>query len=337
MWKLRTASENPELTYELAFRVAESRDFPDGFWITRERLAFAEPAPGHPQPFQFFWRDAESPAKVNFAVQTKTKRSRSRHVVVETSVKDTVFRQVSELLKRREFYDEHYPRFDKVVRELKDEFARFYTFVGAELHPGTVVGGSRRDASIRALDPAGAQFANVLRHIEQQSGGLEGYTRLLGQLLPDLRHIRTVDLSDQALTVRLDLGEGRPFKLEEMSHGTIRAMVLALILSSPSPMSLLSLDEPELNLHPAWLAIVARWILECQTAEQVILSTHSPDLLDGFTAAFREGSVALFVFNWPRPGVRSVEPAELDSFFSEGWELGDLYRVGEPELGGWPW
>lgn len=334
-WEMQTEPQEPALTYELAFRVADSRDFPDGFWITHERLGFSEATPGKPSPFQFFWRDAKTPATVNFAVHDRA--GHSRHLSAEVSTKDAVFQQVGELLKDPRFYQEYYARFDKVVRDLKEYFSGFRTYVGAELIPKVVIDGARRDPSVRSLDPGGADFANLLRHIEQQSGGLTAYTQLLGRLLPDLKHVRTVDVSDQALSVRLDLGEGRPFKLEEMSHGTIRAMVLALVLSSPTRTSLLSLDEPELNLHPAWLGVIARWILECRTAEQIILSTHSPDLLDAFTAAYRDGEVGLYVFNWPRRGVRPVEPAELDSFFTTGWELGDLYRVGEPELGGWPW
>lgn len=335
MWDLTTGPDMKGITYDLAFRVAESKDFPDGFSITRETLRYSEATDDHPAPFKFFWRDEQNPSRIHFAVRDSDKKS--THVAVDVSVKDAVFHQLTELLKSPAFYSEHYPRFERVVRDLRDYFERFYTYVGADMHPGAVIAGARRDAAVRRLDAAGAQFANVLRHREQQSGGLHEYIRLLGQLLPDLRHVRTVEVGDQALSVRLDLGEGRPFKLEEMSHGTIRAMLLALILSSPARASLLSLDEPELNLHPAWLGIVGRWILESNAAEQIVCSTHSPDLLDAFTGAFRDGAVALFVFNWPGRGVRQVTPAELDSFFDKGWELGDLYRVGEPELGGWPW
>jgi hypothetical protein len=155
-------------------------------------------------------------------------------------------------------------------------------------------------------------------------------------MIPDLREIKVVSVSDEAHSLRLDLGGGRPFKLGEMSHGTIKALLLALLVSTPVPMRLLSIDEPELNLHPAWLRILGQWLVACRSSDQLIVSTHSPDLLDAFTEAFRADQVNLFVFNWPRRGVCRVEPAELDTFFAEGWELGDLYRVGEPKLGGWP-
>lgn len=101
--------------------------------------------------------------------------------------------------------------------------------------------------------------------------------------------------------------------------------------------TLLTIDEPELNLHPAWLARIGVWLKECRSAEQLIISTHSADLLDRLTDAFRAGEAALFVCGGGEKGIHRIEPGTLDSFFAEGWELGDLYRVGEPKVGGWPW
>jgi predicted ATPase len=122
-----------------------------------------------------------------------------------------------------------------------------------------------------------------------------------------------------------------------MSDGTLKALWLALLLFSPVQQSLLAIDEPELNLHPAWLKVIGGWLQRFCSAEQLFVSTHSPDLLDTFTEGFRTGQVALFVFGAGEQEIRRVETPELDEFFREGWELGDLYRIGEPKLGGWPW
>ena len=122
-----------------------------------------------------------------------------------------------------------------------------------------------------------------------------------------------------------------------MSDGTLKALWLALLLFSPDRGSLLSIDEPELNLHPAWLRVIGGWLQRFSSAEQLFVSTHSPDLLDSFTEGFKNGAVELFVFGKGEAPLHQIEPAALDGFFQEGWELGDLYRVGEPKLGGWPW
>jgi hypothetical protein len=32
-----------------------------------------------------------------------------------------------------------------------------------------------------------------------------------------------------------------------------------------------------------------------------------------------------------------LEKSKLADKLEEGWKLGDLYRVGDPLIGGWPW
>jgi predicted ATPase len=76
------------------------------------------------------------------------------------------------------------------------------------------------------------------------------------------------------------------------SDGTIKAMLLALLCSTPEQTKLLTIDEPEQNMHPAWLKVIGRWLQTARSTEQIIVSTHSPDLLDQFTESFREGKVA---------------------------------------------
>jgi predicted ATPase len=234
------------------------------------------------------------------------------------------------------FIEEIYPTFQRADAEVRSFFNGIHDYASAYFNLREVPQGARRDLSISQLDRAGLQFANVLRYLDQHEG-LDEYTRLLSQLIPDLRRVKPIDVSDEHVGVRLHVGDGRPFKMSEMSDGTIKAMILALLLATPVHMSLLSLDEPELNLHPAWLHIIGGWLLKCRSADQLMISTHSPEILDALTPAFRAGEATLLVFNTrAHRGVRRVEPSKLDSFFDEGWELGDLYRVGEPKLGGWP-
>ncbi|GFN33838.1 hypothetical protein PCURB6_40980 [Paenibacillus curdlanolyticus] len=78
------------------------------------------------------------------------------------------------------------------------------------------------------------------------------------------------------------------------------------------------------------------------SSDQLFVSTHSPDLLDGFTAAFaqnepKELNVYAFDSKAPANNLLRVRPEVLHDQLEEGWRLGDLYRIGEPQLGGWPW
>jgi predicted ATPase len=90
-----------------------------------------------------------------------------------------------------------------------------------------------------------------------------------------------------------------------------------------------------MGLHVAWLKILARWIEYAAQHTTVIIATHSPDLLDCFTESY--DSVICFEPN--RDGttqLKSVGESQLKSRLDEGWELGDLYRVGDPSIGAWP-
>jgi predicted ATPase len=67
-WTLSSAPGAAALTYELGFKVGRSEDFPSGFYITRERLRYDQPAAGHQKPFWFFERNERSPEDCAFAV-----------------------------------------------------------------------------------------------------------------------------------------------------------------------------------------------------------------------------------------------------------------------------
>lgn len=184
------------------------------------------------------------------------------------------------------------------------------------------------------LAPDGRNIANVLRHIDQTApDGLTPLHEAMRELVPDFKRVVIREGGDYRW-IELQIGADR-VSLREVSDGTRNALVLATLLYNEKPAQILCVDEPELNLHPSWLRVVARWFQRAPSLRQSFLSTHSPDLLDSFTDGFRSGDVGVLVFN-ARGEVRAAEPAQLDAFFQQGWALGDLYRVGEPQLGGWP-
>ena len=66
------------------------------------------------------------------------------------------------------------------------------------------------------------------------------------------------------------------------------------------------------------------------------ISTHSPDFLDEFTEGFLSGEVGIFVFDSSRKmSIRKLDRLEMSPELKD-WTLGDLYRVGDPVIGGWP-
>ncbi len=89
-------------------------------------------------------------------------------------------------------------------------------------------------------------------------------------------------------TVRFQLDNRKSDKLSEfdassMSDGTLRA--LAALMASfqihlPSGPSVVGIEEPETALHPAAMRALVAAMDEATLRTQIILTTHSPDLLD---------------------------------------------------------
>jgi predicted ATPase len=114
----------------------------------------------------------------------------------------------------------------------------------------------------------------------------------------------------------------------DLSDGTIRFLLLVAMLSTPSPGDLIAIDEPETGLHPSMLPVVAELARAASERTQVILTTHSPQLLDAFgnepptvTVTGRaDGQTTLSV----------VDDQELRRWLEE-YSLGALHRSGELE------
>lgn len=59
--------------------------------------------------------------------------------------------------------------------------------------------------------------------------------------------------------------------------------------------------------------------------------------MDVFTEEFKNGNVAVFVFDNDSDNmIKKILYEDIVDELGE-WELGDLYRTNDPALGGWPW
>ncbi|MCB0122199.1 MAG: ATP-binding protein, partial [Caldilineaceae bacterium] len=64
------------------------------------------------------------------------------------------------------------------------------------------------------------------------------------------------------------------------SDGTLRMLGILVALYQDEQRSLVTLEEPELTIHPGALSVLWDEIEAAGDRSQVILTTHSPDLLD---------------------------------------------------------
>ena len=193
------------------------------------------------------------------------------------------------------------------------------------------------------LSPTGENLALVLHNLFQKDLEFEeSLNQVMKDIFPLTRRVRAVTSGRLSLTIEWYVdGCSQPFFLSEMSDGTVRMLCWAVVLHSPILPILIVIDEPEIGIHPAWMPMLAEWIKVASQRTQIIVSTHSPDLLDHFTDQLDEDGF-IYVFGPATESPNHFTPHRLSKeavsgWLDEGWQLGDLYRVGNPAVGGWPW
>ncbi len=114
----------------------------------------------------------------------------------------------------------------------------------------------------------------------------------------------------------------------ELSDGTLRFLFLLTVLASPDPAPLIAIDEPETGLHPSMLPVVAEYAVDAAQRSQVVLTTHSPQLLDAFKDHTPTTTVALWQDG--QTVLKMLEKEALGEWLKE-YSLGSLFKTGELE------
>ena len=117
-----------------------------------------------------------------------------------------------------------------------------------------------------------------------------------------------------------------------LSDGMLHFLCLATTLCHPSPPPLICFEEPETELHPDILPVVAEMLIEASERTQIIVTTHSDILVDALSHVPETVFVCEKECN--STTVRRLDQAEL-RIWLEKYSLGDLWRSGQ--LGGNRW
>ena len=134
------------------------------------------------------------------------------------------------------------------------------------------------------LRPTGRNAASVLREIERESPqDWRTLLALLRAIVPATKSVRSRQQGNKLiLEFAQDWGLKEPvrFPAYNISDGTLRALgVLAAVFQRPAP-SVLVIEEPEATMHPGALGAILDLVLHASRRMQVVVTTHSPDLLD---------------------------------------------------------
>ncbi len=110
-------------------------------------------------------------------------------------------------------------------------------------------------------------------------------TRYLEAMVPELKKIRRIRLGPKETLRFYQATGGREssFQASSMSDGTLRALG-ALVASRQGNGSrnatIVAIEEPETALHPGAVAAIMDALHESSEGTQIIITSHSPDVLD---------------------------------------------------------
>ena len=135
-----------------------------------------------------------------------------------------------------------------------------------------------------SLKPDGSNVTSVLKEIERQSK--DDFQRIADVLATIVPNTKSVHVKKHGKNLSLEFtqewGEKKRLNFEgfSMSDGTLRAIgLLAAVFQRPVP-SLIAIEEPEATIHPGALESVLDLLCHASRQMQVVVTTHSPELLD---------------------------------------------------------
>lgn len=142
----------------------------------------------------------------------------------------------------------------------------------------------RKDAGYSdRLSRTGDNLALVAQYLyENHRDKFDEILEKMRRRVPGVTRVEADETSDGYIVLRFQDGKFKnPFSSRFVSDGTIKMFTYLVLLSDPSPHTLLCVEEPENQLYPQLLGELAEeFRLYSSTGGQVFISTHSPDFLN---------------------------------------------------------
>lgn len=191
-----------------------------------------------------------------------------------------------------------------------------------------------RDAGpLEHLSKSGDNLPNVIQYLkEQHDSVLTEIIATLSQRIPKLQKVDASLMADGRLLLQIkDAPFERPILAKFASDGTLKMLAYLLLLFDPDPPQMIGIEEPENQLHPRLLPILAEEFAKASDHSQLMVTTHSPIFVNTLTPE------QLFVLSRDDQGftqaIRASEMPGIREFIDEGALLGDLWMEGYFTIG----
>ncbi|MDE0673052.1 MAG: AAA family ATPase [Caldilineaceae bacterium] len=187
------------------------------------------------------------------------------------------------------------------------------------------------------LDESAWNLATVLRNFRKTSAGRISLRKIKGamkELVPGCSDLRVIPSAGNFVVQLKHKTEAGTIwlNLSQESDGIIRLLGIVTALYQRQRMPMMGLEEPELTVHPGALATLADMLNEASQNSQILITTHSPDLIDCITN-FRAIEVVRIVDLEDGATVVGEPSGSLASAVREHlFSPGELHRQGDLEI-----
>jgi predicted ATPase len=142
--------------------------------------------------------------------------------------------------------------------------------------------------------------------------------------VPGINNIEAKTTEDNRLVLRfLDGAFQDPFLSLYTSDGTIKMFAYLVLLNDPEPSPLLCIEEPENQLYPEILELLAEEFRDYSRRGQVFVSTHSPDFLNAVEIS---EVIVLEKTNGYTTATRLLKNKDIKALVGLGDKLGWLWK-----------
>lgn len=140
-------------------------------------------------------------------------------------------------------------------------------------------------------------------------------------LMPDNENSEEVRLQWHPKGERAAFNEDVLFDEHQLSDGTLRMISLVTLLLQPQLPGLIIIDEPEIGLHPAAIAVLADLLKGAAERTQIIVSTQSIDLINYFSPE----DIIVADYKKAQSQFKRLKSEELSQWLEE-YTLGELWE-----------
>lgn len=170
---------------------------------------------------------------------------------------------------------------DRRFRQLNERLRSAAVYA---LFPDVLRAPQKHDSS-SPMEEHGANWATIMRSVLKDETSKADLLTALIKIVGDIEDVDVQSVGNFLVprfkhTNSSGARRDKWFNAAQESDGTLRVTgILTALLQHPVPI-FLGIEEPELTVHPGALPVIYDYLMQAAERSQILITTHSPELLD---------------------------------------------------------